>query len=86
MRKQNEGYGERQLTNKLYDGASCWIMTSADRLKNEGKENRQNLLEKALSILGFAQPQPFIEMYRPLAGIRDGFVDQLLVCTIKQKM
>ena len=86
MQKQNEGYGERQLMNKLYDGASRWIMTSADCLKNEGKENRQNLLENALSILGFAQPQPFIEKYRPLAGIRDGFVDQLLVCTIKQKM
>ena len=86
MRKKNEGHGERQLMNKLHDGASCWIMTSTDRLKNEGKENRQNLLENALSILAFAQPQPFIEMYRPLAGIRDGFVDQLLVCPIKPKI
>ena len=74
MRKQNEGYGERQLINKLYDGASCWIVISADHFKN------------ALSIPGFAQPQPFIDMYRPLARICDGFVDQLLVCTIKRKM
>ena len=58
MRKQNEGYGERQLMNKLYDGASCWIVTSADRLKNEGEENRHNLLENSLSIPGFSQPQP----------------------------
>ena len=47
MRKQNEGC-ERQLMNKLYDGASCWIMTSIDCLKNEGKENRDKLLENAL--------------------------------------
>ena len=71
--------------NKLYDGACCWTMTSAGHQRNEGKENRECVSENALSTLGFAQPQPFIEMYRPFAMIRDRFVDRLLVCTIKPK-
>ena len=53
MQKQSEVHGERQLMNKLYDGACCWTMTNAGRQRNEGKENRKCVSENAFSILGF---------------------------------
>ena len=39
--KQSEGRGERQLMNKLYDGACRWTMTSAGAkgLKEKKTEN-----------------------------------------------
>lgn len=87
MKKQADGYGERTLLNNLYDGSSQWIMTSAGRKTGEEqKERREELNENSFSIGGFAQPEPFIAAYRPLAALRDGFADRLLVCTIKPRL
>lgn len=86
LRKQLDGYGERNLLNNLYDGSSQWVMTSSGRKVEDGKEKREELKQNSFSINGFAQPEPFINGYRTLAALRDGFADRLLVCTIKPKL
>lgn len=86
MKKQSDGYGERYLLNTLYDGSSNWNMLSSGRKTDQSKEKREELVESSFSIGGFAQPEPFIGFYRPLAAIRDGFADRLLVCTIRPNL
>uniref|UniRef100_A0A7M5X4F5 DUF3987 domain-containing protein n=1 Tax=Clytia hemisphaerica TaxID=252671 RepID=A0A7M5X4F5_9CNID len=86
MRKQQEGYGERNRLNTLYDGNSLWSMTSSGGRAEDGKEKREELRHNTFCIDGFAQPEPFINAYRPLAKLRDGFADRLLVCSIQPKL
>ena len=82
---QKQTLGERQLLNKLYECHSSWTMTSAGK-RNASGEKREELSHNSLAISGFAQPQPFLELYRPLTALSDGFVDRLLICSIKPQL
>jgi len=53
-------------------------MTRASR-KVETNEIRESIDCNSYSIIGFSQPQPFIEAYKPLPELRE---EGLLICTI----
>ena len=95
LQKQRDCGGERQLLCRLYDGKAQWILTSAShsersagkestsQIQTEKKEKREVLSENCVCIGGFTQPQPFLELYRPLATTQDGFVDRILIGLIR---
>lgn len=78
LQKQQEGSGERQLFCRLYDGNAEWTLTSATG-SGEG-EKREVLSESSLALGGFTQPEPFMQLFKPLAKTKDGFLDRILMC------
>ena len=80
LKKQQEGSGERQLFCRLYDGNSEWALTSATG-SGDG-EKREVLRESSLALGGFTQPEPFMQLFKPLAKTKDGFLDRILMCSI----
>ena len=87
LKKQQEGSGERQLFCRLYDGISEWALTSActgtSKTDQEKRERREVLSESSLALGGFTQPEPFLQLFKPLAKTKDGFLDRILICSIK---
>ncbi|XP_028418679.1 uncharacterized protein LOC114544164 [Dendronephthya gigantea] len=92
LKKQQEGSGERQLFCRLYDGIAEWALTSActnnssSAGKVEKRERREVLLESTLALGGFTQPEPFLQLFKPLAKTKDGFLDRILICSIKPRL
>ena len=91
LKKQNEGSGERQLFCRLYDGIAEWTSTSAvnsqaNKDDANKRERREVLSENALALGGFTQPEPFLQLFRPLARTKDGFLDRILMCSIKPQL
>ena len=84
LKKQLEGSGERQLFCRLYDGITEWTLTSAANTssKDNKRECREVLSENSLALGGFTQPEPFLQLFKPLAKTRDGFLDRILICSI----
>jgi hypothetical protein len=87
LKRQQEGSGERQLFCRLYDGVAEWSLTSAGTgsTVKDGKkrECREVLTGNALAFGGFTQPEPFLQLFKPLAKTKDGFLDRILMCSIK---
>ena len=76
LKKQQEGSGERQLFSRLYDGIAEWALTSATGSKSAEsakRERREVLSESALAL----------QIFKSLAKTRDGFLDRMLMCSIK---
>ena len=82
LKKQQEGSGERQFFCRLYDGSAEWALTTASLTAKE-KEKREVLEGSALALGGFTQPGPFLQLFKPLAKIKDGFLDRILICFVK---
>ena len=74
LKRQLEGSGERQLFCRLYDGISEWTFK---------RECREVLPTNALALGGFTQPEPFLQLFKPLAKTRGGFLDRILMCSIQ---
>lgn len=92
LKKQQEGLGERQVFSELYDGIAEWALTTAATNSGastskatdiEKKEKREVLMENALALGGFMQPEPFLQLFKPLAKTKDGFLDRILICSVK---
>ena len=85
LKKQLECSGERQLFCRLYDGIAEWTLTSAGNTssKDNKREFREVLSENSLALGGFTQPEPFLQLFKPLANTRDGFLDRILICSIR---
>jgi hypothetical protein len=80
LKKQQEGSGERQLFCRLYDGNAEWALTSAT---GSGDGEKREVLEgSSLALGGFTQPEPFMQLFKPLAKTKDGFLDRILMCSI----
>ena len=47
------------------------------------RERREVLSESALAFGGFTEPEPFLQLFKPLAKTKDGFLDRILMCSIK---
>ena len=66
-----------QLFCRLYDGISEWELTSActnTAGKTEDKKERREVLSgNSLALGGFTQPEPFLQLFKPLARTKDGF-------------
>ena len=76
LKKQQLGSGERQLFCRLYDGIAEWALTSATGSKSAEsakRERREVLSESALAL----------QIFKSLAKTRDGFLDRMLMCSIK---
>ena len=52
-------------------------------MNGKEKEKREVLEESALALGGFTQPAPFLQLYKPLAKIKDCFLDRILICFVK---
>ena len=39
--------------------------------------------QSALTLGGFTQPGPLLQLFKPLAKIQDGFPNRILICSIK---
>jgi hypothetical protein len=76
-----------QLFCRLYDGISEWELTSActnTAGKTEDKKERREVLSgNSLALGGFTQPEPFLQLFKPLARTKDGFLDRILMFSIK---
>ena len=50
---------------------------------SDSNRKKEVLSENCVCIAGFTQPQPFLELYRPLATTQDGFMDRILIGLIR---
>ena len=51
------------------------------------RERRKVLSESALAFGGFTEPEPFLQLFKPLAKTKDGFLAQLShTCYTKRKL
>ena len=84
LKKQHEGSGERQLFCRQYDGKAMWASTTASLTGKDSSQEKREVVEKsALALGGFTQPAPFLQLFKPLAKIKDGFLDRILICFVK---
>ena len=89
LKKHQEAQGERQLFCRLYDGTAEWALTSATSNANDGKGKRkwrEVLPGNALTLSGFTQPGPLLQLFMSLAKAKDGFLDRILICSIKPRL
>lgn len=85
MKKQTDGASERQMFCRFHDGNSKLIRTSHgrnSRKADDALDEREELDISCLSIGGFCQPQPYINLHQFLGSSDDGFLDRISTCII----
>jgi hypothetical protein len=83
LKCQTDGASERQMFSRFHDGNSKLIRTSHGRSsKNDGRDERQVLEKVSLSVGGFCQPQPYINLHQMLSCSDDGFLDRIGICIV----
>ena len=68
-KKQREGSGERRQFCCLDDGMAEWTLISFGNARSKDsnkKECWEVLSENALALGGFTQPEPFLQLFKPL--------------------
>ena len=85
LRQQSEGNGERQLFCRYHDGNAKIIRTSHGKgSRKEGaiQDEREELEKFCLSLGGFCQPQPYLNLHQVLGTSDDGFLDRISTCIV----
>jgi hypothetical protein len=85
LKRQTEGNGERQMFCRFHDGNSKIIRTSHGKgSKKEGalQDEREELEKSCLSLGGFCQPQPYLNLHHMLGTSDDGFLDRISTCLV----
>ena len=63
----------------------CWV--ASHKCHGECRKWKtwmsQSVVRKCAGTWGFTRPEPFLQLFKPLAKTKDGFLDRVLMCSIK---
>ncbi len=76
---------------RFHDGDSMIIRTSHGRANKQTKETdvqdeREELKHACLSVGGFCQPQPYINLHQTLGISDDGFLDRISTFIVESRI